>query len=116
MVIYRQIFHPMPSPSLSFLRSVAAAAAGAGRRQRAARCFSSSSSSSSSASTPAMGNTPTHILSKMHRNLHLQPNHPLGIIKAAIERHFTSLPPCPHGASAFSMFDTLPPVVTVQQV
>lgn len=62
-----------------------------------------------------MGNTPSHILQKMNRNLHLQRDHPLGIIKASIESHFSQLPPCPHGAKPFAMFDSLDPVVTVQQ-
>ncbi|KAK4054243.1 phenylalanyl-tRNA synthetase alpha subunit, mitochondrial [Microbotryomycetes sp. JL201] len=48
--------------------------------------------------------TPT-ILSKVGRNLHLKPNHPLSILRQRIEAHFSS----------FVHLNTLSPVVTVEQ-
>jgi len=48
--------------------------------------------------------TPT-ILSKLNRNLHLDPNHPLGILRTLIESHFSS----------FTHLNSLSPIVTVQQ-
>lgn len=48
--------------------------------------------------------TPT-ILSKVGKNLHLQPNHPLSILRQRIEAHF------PH----FQHLNSLSPIVTVQQ-
>ncbi|RIA88582.1 phenylalanyl-tRNA synthetase [Glomus cerebriforme] len=45
------------------------------------------------------------ILSKLSRNLHLQPHHPLFILRTQIEQHF------PH----FSYFNTFSPIVTVQK-
>jgi phenylalanyl-tRNA synthetase alpha chain len=50
-------------------------------------------------------NVTPSILSKLSRNLHLQPHHPLFILRTQIEQHF------PH----FSYFNTLSPIVTVQQ-
>ncbi|GAA5872936.1 hypothetical protein JCM16303_006884 [Sporobolomyces ruberrimus] len=48
--------------------------------------------------------TPT-ILSKLDRNLHLDPNHPLGILRSLIESHF----------STFTHLNSLSPIVTVEQ-
>lgn len=48
--------------------------------------------------------TPT-ILSKVGKNLHLQPSHPLSILRSRIEAHF------PH----FQHLNSLSPIVTVQQ-
>ncbi|GAA5829083.1 hypothetical protein JCM3766R1_003927 [Sporobolomyces carnicolor] len=48
--------------------------------------------------------TPT-ILSKLERNLHLDPNHPLGILRTLIESHF----------STFEHLNSLSPIVTVEQ-
>ncbi|GAA6018090.1 hypothetical protein JCM11491_003314 [Sporobolomyces phaffii] len=48
--------------------------------------------------------TPT-ILSKLNRNLHLDPNHPLGILRTLIESHF----------STFKHLNSLSPIVTVEQ-
>ncbi|GAA5948520.1 hypothetical protein JCM3765_004909 [Sporobolomyces pararoseus] len=48
--------------------------------------------------------TPT-ILSKLNRNLHLDPNHPLGILRTLIESHF----------STFNHLNSLSPIVTVEQ-
>ncbi|KAI8822034.1 uncharacterized protein EV422DRAFT_525439 [Fimicolochytrium jonesii] len=48
--------------------------------------------------------TPT-IISKTDRRLHLQPNHPINILKRRIESHFPS----------FTPIDSLDPVVTTQQ-
>jgi phenylalanyl-tRNA synthetase alpha chain len=48
--------------------------------------------------------TPT-ILSKVGQNLHLQPSHPLSILRSRIEAHFPS----------FQHLNSLSPIVTVQQ-
>ena len=48
--------------------------------------------------------TPT-ILSKLPRQLHLQPSHPIGILRRQIESHFNS----------FEHLNSLSPIVTVQQ-
>lgn len=48
--------------------------------------------------------TPT-ILSKLPRQLHLQPSHPIGILRRQIESHFSS----------FEHLNSLSPIVTVQQ-
>jgi phenylalanyl-tRNA synthetase alpha chain len=48
--------------------------------------------------------TPT-ILSKVGRNLHLNPQHPIGILSSLIQSHFDS----------FQHLDSLSPIVTVQQ-
>lgn len=48
--------------------------------------------------------TPT-ILAKVDRNLHLSPSHPIGILRALIESHFTT----------FEHLNSLSPIVTVQQ-
>lgn len=48
--------------------------------------------------------TPT-ILSKVSRNLHLQPSHPIGILRCLIERHF----------STFEHLNSISPIVTVHQ-
>lgn len=48
--------------------------------------------------------TPT-ILSKVSRQLHLQPSHPIGILRSLIEAHF----------STFEAINTLSPIVTVHQ-
>lgn len=48
--------------------------------------------------------TPT-ILNKVSRNLHLQPNHPLSILRERIEAHF----------STFKHLNALSPIVTTQQ-
>ncbi|GAA5876070.1 hypothetical protein JCM3774_004495 [Rhodotorula dairenensis] len=48
--------------------------------------------------------TPT-ILSKLPRRLHLQPSHPIGILRRQIESHFSS----------FEHLNSLSPIVTVQQ-
>ncbi|KAJ3073333.1 hypothetical protein HK102_006027 [Quaeritorhiza haematococci] len=61
--------------------------------------------------TDDITNVTPSILSKISRRLHLQPSHPLGILKRFIESHFNKTYP----ASTFSVFDSLDPVVTVQQ-
>ncbi|GAA5826378.1 hypothetical protein JCM11251_002339 [Rhodosporidiobolus azoricus] len=48
--------------------------------------------------------TPT-ILSKLPRQLHLDPSHPIGILRSLIESHFSS----------FTHLNSLSPIVTVQQ-
>ncbi|CAB4488873.1 unnamed protein product [Rhizophagus irregularis] len=50
-------------------------------------------------------NVSPSILSKLSRKLHLQPHHPLYILRTQIEQHF------PH----FSYFNTFNPIVTVQK-
>ncbi|GAA5897958.1 phenylalanine--tRNA ligase [Sporobolomyces salmoneus] len=50
-------------------------------------------------------NVPPTILSKLDRNLHLDPNHPLGILRTLIESHF----------STFEHLNSLSPIVTVEQ-
>ena len=48
--------------------------------------------------------TPT-ILSKIERQIHLQPNHPVGILRNLVEKHFKD----------FEAINALPPVVTVEK-
>ncbi|SCV70083.1 BQ2448_1477 [Microbotryum intermedium] len=55
--------------------------------------------------TDSWTNVTATILSKVDRNLHLVPNHPLSILRQKIEAHFTSLKPV----------NTLSPIVSVQQ-
>lgn len=60
------------------------------------------------------GNVGDHIASKIGKNLHLQPNHPLQIINKTIQNYFTAK----HkqgDASVFQVFDSMNPKVTVKQ-
>lgn len=50
-------------------------------------------------------NTTPTILSKVDRNLHLSPSHPIGILRNLIESHFSS----------FEHLNSLSPIVTVRQ-
>jgi len=50
------------------------------------------------------------IVSKVGRNLHLQPNHPLNTIKTIIENHFNAT----HDDEPFSLHDDLSPIVSTQ--
>eukprot|EP00741_Cyanophora_paradoxa_P016594 tig00020930_g16024.t1 len=60
--------------------------------------------------TPSPQNNVTdYIAEKIGTDLHMRPNHPLGIIKDKIQKHFESAHP-----GVFSMFDRLPPIVSVQ--
>ncbi|GFZ42507.1 Phenylalanine--tRNA ligase, mitochondrial [Saitozyma sp. JCM 24511] len=83
---------------------------------------SSSSSSSPSTSTPSYtvqnrsyhqddwSNAPPVILSKIGRNLHLTPNHPISILRGIIESHFaehTSVTPSTPIVSVYQNFDEL---------
>ncbi|WVO18676.1 phenylalanine-tRNA ligase [Cryptococcus depauperatus] len=55
-------------------------------------------------------NTPPSILSKLNRNLHMSPSHPIGIIRKIIERHFaeyTALTPDSPVVSVWQNFDEL---------
>ena len=58
--------------------------------------------------------TPT-ILSKMNRQLHNQPQHPIEIIKRRIVSHFSHTWKDSNGDPLFKSFDTFPPVVTLEQ-
>ncbi|KAG5268907.1 hypothetical protein AALO_G00217780 [Alosa alosa] len=55
------------------------------------------------------------ILSKVGRNLHNSPHHPLWLIKERIKSHFYSAYTGRWGNPLFSVFDNLNPVVTVEQ-
>lgn len=52
----------------------------------------------------SFSNTPPTILAKLPLQLHLQPSHPLSILRSSIESHFSS----------FNHFNALSPIVTVQ--
>ncbi|XP_028289825.1 phenylalanine--tRNA ligase, mitochondrial isoform X2 [Gouania willdenowi] len=60
-------------------------------------------------------NVTTKILSKVGRNLHNQPHHPLWLIKERIKAHFYSSFIGRYGNPLFSVHDNLSPVVTVEQ-
>lgn len=51
-------------------------------------------------------NLPPSILAHLNRNLHLQPNHPIGILRTLIESHF---------GSSFIPITSLPPIVSPHQ-
>lgn len=53
-------------------------------------------------------NVPDHVISKLDRKLHTQPNHPIEIIKKHIYKYFEKLP------YQFQFFDNLDPIVTVE--
>ena len=85
---------------------------------RSAAATSSSSSSAASPSPsplpaapsspfPIVCNITPDVLARVGRNLHLVPSHPLQLLKSRIEQFFQPL--------EFSVFDSLPPRVTVQQ-
>ena len=58
--------------------------------------------------------TPT-VLSRVGRNLHQIPQHPLNIIKQRIVAHFQRSYAAPTGTPIFAHFDDLSPVVTTEQ-
>ncbi|XP_029282281.1 phenylalanine--tRNA ligase, mitochondrial-like [Cottoperca gobio] len=60
-------------------------------------------------------NVTQRILSRVGRNLHNQPHHPLWLIKERIKAHFYSAYVGRGGNPLFSVHDNLSPVVTVQQ-
>ncbi|XP_029954911.1 phenylalanine--tRNA ligase, mitochondrial [Salarias fasciatus] len=60
-------------------------------------------------------NVTARILSRVGRNLHNQPHHPLWLIKERIKAHFYSAYIGRWGNPLFSVHDNLSPVVTVQQ-
>ena len=109
-------------PSRALSRSLSdAAASAAPRRQQvdvptafdppppsvSRSATASSSSSPSSASAPSLCNITPDVLARVGRNLHLVPSHPLQLLKSRIEQFFQPL--------EFSVFDSLPPRVTVEQ-
>lgn len=60
-------------------------------------------------------NVTPKILSKVGRNLHNRPHHPLWLIKERIKSYFYSAYIGRWGNPLFSVFDNLSPVVTVEQ-
>jgi len=56
-----------------------------------------------------MCNIPDDVAAKVGRNLHLQKNHPLNIIKQRVEDYFASLP-----GPTWKAFDDLDPVVSTK--
>lgn len=56
-------------------------------------------------------NIPANVLDKIGRNLHLQPSHPLGIIKTLIESYFSTYASGKQGHPSFKTFDNLAPLV-----
>ncbi|EAA00318.3 AGAP012096-PA [Anopheles gambiae str. PEST] len=55
------------------------------------------------------------VLSHLDRNLHLQRNHPLSIVREKIVKYFYGAYLSPRGNPLFSVYDNLSPVVTVEQ-
>lgn len=55
------------------------------------------------------------ILSYLGRNLHLQKNHPLSIMRQRITNFFYKEYASPKGTPLFSVYDRIDPVVTVEQ-
>eukprot|EP00013_Stygamoeba_regulata_P005653 CAMPEP_0177639640 /NCGR_PEP_ID=MMETSP0447-20121125/6127_1 /TAXON_ID=0 /ORGANISM="Stygamoeba regulata, Strain BSH-02190019" /LENGTH=481 /DNA_ID=CAMNT_0019141677 /DNA_START=12 /DNA_END=1454 /DNA_ORIENTATION=- len=69
---------------------------------------------------PETSNVPPHILQQVSRRLHLQPQHPLNIVKRKLESFFrkpslqaSTGSPLPH--AVFSTYDSFSPVVSLQQ-
>uniref|UniRef100_A0A8D2IJ03 Phenylalanine--tRNA ligase, mitochondrial n=1 Tax=Varanus komodoensis TaxID=61221 RepID=A0A8D2IJ03_VARKO len=60
-------------------------------------------------------NIPKKILSKVGKNLHNQRHHPLWLIKERVKDHFYKQYVGRFRAPLFSVYDDLPPVVTVEQ-
>ncbi|XP_028824523.1 phenylalanine--tRNA ligase, mitochondrial isoform X2 [Denticeps clupeoides] len=60
-------------------------------------------------------NVTAKILSKVGRDLHNQPHHPLWLMKERIKAHFYSVYTGRRGNPLFSIHDNLSPVVTVEQ-
>ena len=55
------------------------------------------------------------VLSKVGRNLHNQPQHPLWLLKERVKQHFYAQYPGRAGTPLFSVYDDLSPVVTTWQ-
>jgi phenylalanyl-tRNA synthetase alpha chain len=55
------------------------------------------------------------ILAHLDRNLHLQKNHPLSLIRQRIVNYFYNAFLSPRGNPMFSVHDNLEPIVSVQQ-
>lgn len=60
-------------------------------------------------------NVTSKILSYIGRNLHLKENHPLSMIRQRLVNHFYQEYTSPKGTPLFSVYDRLPPTVTVFQ-
>ncbi len=105
------------APSSGAGARMCAAAGGAGSRlaQSSSRSLARMVASSPPARrfvTDDVGNNVTpYIEALVGRNLHLKPDHPLGIIKNKIEAYFNSL----DAASPFKMVDDLDPLVNAQE-
>ena len=63
----------------------------------------------------AMTNVTPTVLSRVGRDLHRVPHHPLHIIKQRIVAHFQRCYTAPTGTPIFAHFDNLSPVVTTEQ-
>jgi phenylalanyl-tRNA synthetase alpha chain len=60
-------------------------------------------------------NVSSKILSYMGRNLHLQKDHPLSMIRQRLVNHFYREYTSPKGTPQFSVYDRISPIVTVGQ-
>lgn len=60
-------------------------------------------------------NITSKVVSHFDRNLHLQLNHPLSIIRKKIVNYFYSAYRSPRGNPLFSVYDNFSPVVSVEQ-
>ena len=60
-------------------------------------------------------NITPRIVSKIGKNLHNQPQHPLNLIRQRIQNYFYGAYANTRGNPLFAVFDNLSPVVTVQQ-
>ena len=63
----------------------------------------------------ARNNVTDSIRAKVGANLHLRPDHPLGQLKATIQRYFESGAGAQGVATKFNTFDNMSPVVTTRQ-
>lgn len=62
-----------------------------------------------------MNNIPDHVLKLVGRNLHLQSNHPVSLVKARIERFFKQNRQArPIGAQSYQIFDNFNPFVSTK--
>ena len=62
-----------------------------------------------------MTNVTESLLKKVYRKLHLENQHPLGMIKQKIEHHMHANYRSRHGGCIFAAIDNLSPVVTTEQ-
>ncbi|XP_004618916.1 phenylalanine--tRNA ligase, mitochondrial [Sorex araneus] len=63
----------------------------------------------------SLSNVPRRVLSCVGRRLHLQPHHPLWLLKERVKAHFDRHHAARAGAPLFSLHDNLSPVVTPWQ-